>query len=115
MGERRWRFTSTEYAIVRRVIHSTADFEFADLLQFSPGAIEGAIAAIQAVRRLLPMCRCGARVATVISQTFQIPLISAVALAPLLYQGKTRTETGLLTCWEKYPQAIYAIVMHLPP
>ena len=30
-------FSPPEYAIVRRVIHSTADFEFKDLIRFSPG------------------------------------------------------------------------------
>ncbi|MBV8886907.1 MAG: precorrin-8X methylmutase, partial [Chroococcidiopsidaceae cyanobacterium CP_BM_RX_35] len=36
-----------EYAIVRRVIHSTADFEFKHLIQFSPGAIEVGIGVLQ--------------------------------------------------------------------
>jgi precorrin-8X/cobalt-precorrin-8 methylmutase len=40
-------FTPAEYAIVRRVIHSTADFEFAQLIQFSEDAIASGIKAIQ--------------------------------------------------------------------
>jgi precorrin-8X/cobalt-precorrin-8 methylmutase len=110
MGERRLQFTPAEYAIVRRVIHSTADFEFADLVRFSADAIEGAIAAIRAGTPIITDVSMVERgVATVISQTFQNPLISAVDLAPTALPGKTRTETGLLACWEKYPQAIYAI------
>ena len=34
-------------AVVERIIHSTADFEFADITRFSPGAIEAGVAALQ--------------------------------------------------------------------
>lgn len=37
-----------ELPIIKRVIHSTADFEYKDILAFSPGAIESGIAAIMA-------------------------------------------------------------------
>jgi precorrin-8X/cobalt-precorrin-8 methylmutase len=37
----------TEWTVIRRVIHTTADFEFADLLKFSPRAVESGLAAIQ--------------------------------------------------------------------
>lgn len=40
-------FDSKEWNIIRRVIHTTADFEFANLLKLSPGAIEAGILAIQ--------------------------------------------------------------------
>lgn len=40
-------FDSKEWNIIRRVIHTTADFEFANLLKFSPGAIEAGILALQ--------------------------------------------------------------------
>jgi len=45
-------FSLAEYAIVRRVIHSTADFEFKQLIRFSPEAIEAGIAACAAAYRL---------------------------------------------------------------
>ncbi|MFV9505803.1 MAG: precorrin-8X methylmutase [Oscillochloridaceae bacterium umkhey_bin13] len=35
-------------AVVERIIHTTADFEFADLVQTSPGAVEAGIRALQA-------------------------------------------------------------------
>ncbi|MGL4619115.1 MAG: precorrin-8X methylmutase, partial [Chroococcidiopsis sp.] len=41
------KFSPAEYAIVRRVIHSTADFEFQHLIRFSPNAIEAGIQAIR--------------------------------------------------------------------
>jgi len=103
-------FSPAEYAIIRRVIHSTADFEFKKLIQFSPEAIDAGIAAL---RRRVPivtdvgMVKQG--VAGLVTQTFANPLISAVECASVALSGKTRTETGLIQCWEQFPEAIYAI------
>jgi len=103
-------FSPAEYAIVRRVIHTTADFEFATLIRFSPGAIENAIASLQ--RRVpiitdVGMVKQG--VAGMVSKTFGTPLIAAVEEAPVPLPGKTRTETGLMHCFELFPNAIFAI------
>ena len=40
-------FPSEQLPIIKRVIHATADFEFGDLLNFSPGAIEAGLSAIR--------------------------------------------------------------------
>lgn len=40
-------FNGAHAAVVERVIHSTADFDFAHLLQFSAGALEAGIVALQ--------------------------------------------------------------------
>lgn len=99
-----------EYAIVRRVIHSTADFEFKQLIQFSPEAIKVGIAAL---RRRVPivtdvgMVKQG--IAGLVAQTFGNSLISAVEQASVALPGKTRTETGLMQCWKQFPEAIYVI------
>jgi len=103
-------FSLAEYAIVRRVIHSTADFEFKQLISFSPGAIE---AGLVALRRRVPiitdvsMVKQG--VANLVAQTFDNLLISAVEQAPVALPGKTRSETGLLKCWQEFPEAIFVI------
>ncbi|MCT7983878.1 cobalt-precorrin-8X methylmutase [Laspinema sp. A4] len=103
-------FTPAEYEIVRRVIHSTADFEFKNLMTFSPGAIEGAIAAL---RRGVPvvtdvsMVKQG--ISGLLAKTFANPLHSAVERVPVATEGKTRTEMGLLQCFAEFPEAIYAI------
>lgn len=103
-------FSAAEYAIVRRIIHSSADFEFKQLIRFSPGAIEGAIAAL---RRRVPivtdvgMVKQG--VMNLVAQTFNNPLIAAVEQAPIALPGKTRTETGMLQCYEEWPEAIFVI------
>ena len=40
-------FAADEWQVVRRVIHATADFEFARLMRFSPGAVAAGIAALR--------------------------------------------------------------------
>lgn len=103
-------FSAAEYAIVRRVIHSTADFEFKQLIRFSPEAIKAGIAAL---RRRVPivtdvgMVKQG--VAGVVTSTFGNQLISAVEQTPVALPGKTRTETGLMLCVQKFPAAIFVI------
>ena len=42
-----------ELPIIKRVIHSTADFEYKDILAFSPGAIESGIAAVRSGRDII--------------------------------------------------------------
>lgn len=103
-------FSPAEYAIVRRVIHSTADFEFKHLIRFSPGTIDRAIAALQ--RRVpivtdVSMVKQG--ISSLVAQTFQQPVISAVEQATVALPGKTRTETGMMRCFAQHPTAIYAI------
>ena len=102
--------TPEQYAIARRVIHSTADFDYLRLLQFSPNVIALAITALQQQTPIITdvtMVKQG--IMGLVNRTFHNPVIAAIDLAPTAELGKTRTETGLLRCWERYPQAIYAI------
>ncbi|HEY9610041.1 cobalt-precorrin-8X methylmutase [Allocoleopsis sp.] len=103
-------FNLAEYAIVRRVIHSTADFEFAQLIRFSEGAIASGIKAIQQQTPIITdvgMVKQG--VAGMVAKTFGNSLIAAVEQVSEALPGKTRTETGLIQCFEQYPGAIYVI------
>lgn len=103
-------FTPAEYAIVRRVIHSTADFEFKHLLRFSSGAIESAITALQAKTPIVTDVNMVAQgIVSLAQKTFGNPVIAAIDRAPIALPGKTRTETGLLKCYQEFPQAIYVI------
>jgi len=99
-----------EYAIARRVIHATADFEYLKLLQFSQGAIDSGIAAIKAgipIVTDVTMVKQG--IHTLVAKTFNNPIIAAIDRAPIADLGKTRTETGILRCCLEYPEAIYLI------
>ena len=104
-------FSAAEYAIVRRIIHSTADFEFRELVQFSRGAIEGAIAALQQGCPIITdvsMVRQG--IATLVSKTFNNPIWVAVEQAPVVPDvGRTRTEMGMEYCWNQVPGGIFVV------
>ena len=103
-------FSPAEYAILRRTIHSTADFELANLIGFSPGAIEGAIAALrQRVPVVVDVTMVKQGVAGMLAKTFGNFLVSAVEGVAIAPEGKTRTETGMLRCFEEFPEAIFAI------
>lgn len=102
--------SSFEYAIALRVIHATADFEYLKLLRFSPGAIEAGIASLKQGTPIVTdvtMVKQGIR--SLVAKTFNNPIITAIERAEVAIAGKTRTETGLLRCWNEYPQAIYII------
>ena len=103
-------FSPEQYAIARRVIHATADFEFAELLRFSPGAIEAGIACLrQQVPIITDVSMVKQGIATLVTKTFNNPIVVAVEQASVALPGKTQTETGLLHCIEQYPQGIYVI------
>lgn len=46
-------FSPEEFAVVRRIIHATGDFSFAQTLRFHPGAIQAGLSAIRAGRNIL--------------------------------------------------------------
>ena len=103
-------FNAAEYAIIRRVIHSTADFEFKQLIYFSPNAIETAVAALRnGVPIITDVSMVKQGITNLVAQTFNNPIISAVEQVSVALPGKTRTETGLMECWRQFPEAIYAI------
>ncbi|WP_448573884.1 cobalt-precorrin-8X methylmutase [Trichothermofontia sp.] len=103
-------FSPAEYAIVQRIIHSTADFEFKDLMRFSPDAIAQGITALRAGVPIVVdvgMVRQG--IQGMVTRTLGNPLICAVEQVTTAAPDRTRTATGLLHCWHQYPQAIYVI------
>ena len=100
----------SEYAIARRVIHATADFEYLQLLKFSPDAIDSGIASLkQGMPIVTDVTMVKQGILSLVAKTFNNPIITAIEQAEVAEPGKTRTETGLLRCWLKYPQAIYVI------
>jgi precorrin-8X/cobalt-precorrin-8 methylmutase len=46
-------FDPEQFAVVRRCIHATGDFSFADNMRFSPGAVDAGLAAIRAGKNIL--------------------------------------------------------------
>ncbi len=103
-------FSPAEYAIVQRIIHSTADFEFKDLIRFSPDAIAQGITALRSgVPIIVDVGMVKQGVQGMVARTLGNPLICAVEQVTTAAPDRTRTETGLLHCWHQHPQAIYVI------
>lgn len=103
-------FTPEQYAVVRRVIHTTADFDFAQHVKFSTDAIAQAITAIaQGTPIITDVTMVAQGIKTMAAKTSNNKIIPAIAHAPTADPGRTRTETGLLRCLEEHPNAIVAI------
>ena len=95
-------FSPEEYAVVRRVIHSTADFEFKDLVRFDHGAISAGLTALtQGAPIVVDVTMVRQGVVGLVERTFKNPLWTAVSEGDPPQPGRTRTETGLLHCLEK--------------
>jgi precorrin-8X/cobalt-precorrin-8 methylmutase len=110
MGELKDKMSPSEYAIIRRVIHTTADFEYVNLLQFSDRAIESGINALgQNIPIVTDVTMVRQGIATLVSKTWNNPIIAAIENTPTASPGKTRTETAMVKCFQEYPQAIYLI------
>ncbi|MGB3135439.1 MAG: precorrin-8X methylmutase [Nodosilinea sp.] len=104
------RFAPAEYAVVRRAIHSTADFEFKELVVFSEGAIAAALRHItQGGPVIVDVTMVRQGVVGMIERTFQNPLLTAVTAGEPAEAGRTRTETGLLRCLDQYPEALVVV------
>ena len=104
------RLSPEEYNIARRIIHTTADFDFLNLLQFSPNAIAIAISAFKAKTPIITdvsMVKEGIK--NMVAKTCQNEIIVAVKQIQKADNNKTLTETGLLQCYAQYPQGIYVI------
>jgi precorrin-8X/cobalt-precorrin-8 methylmutase len=99
-----------EYAVARRVIHSTADFDYLRLLQFQQDAI---LAGLDLLQRKGPiivdvtMVRQG--ILSMVRRTFKNPILTAVSAAREPLPGRTRTETGLLHCLTQEPEALVVV------
>ncbi len=107
-------FTLTEYAIVRRIIHTTADFEFKQLVRFERSAIASGLAAISARTPIVVdvgMVKQGT--IGLLAKTFENPVINALEFSSsddLAGLGdRTRSEIGMRTCMQQYPEAIFVV------
>lgn len=98
-------WNEAEYAIVRRAIHSTADFELADHFVFSPGAIAAGITALQNQHPLIVDVQ-------MVSVGIQRDLRREVAIANAPVQvppETTRTAVGMQTLLKRYPEAVVVV------
>lgn len=103
--------TPGEFAVVRRVIHTTADFEFQSLVRFSAQPIEAAkVALAQGLPIITDVSMVAAGIGTVVRRTWQPGVTVAVQQAPkVIGPTQTRTAAGMLACVRSHPSSIIVI------
>ncbi|EDX85946.1 precorrin-8X methylmutase subfamily [Synechococcus sp. PCC 7335] len=114
-------FTAAEYAIARRVIHTTADFEFKRLIKFCYQPVEAAITAFRSGAPIITdVSMVAAGIGTVVERTWQSQVTVAVQQAShsavgssfdldLVTPAQTRSAMGMASCVRSHPGAIVAI------
>ena len=103
--------TPVEYAIARRVVHTTADFEFKQLLQFSGEPIMAATVAFQQGATIITdVSMVAAGIRGVAAKTWKSAIIPAIKHAPArVLPHQTRSSEGMRQCLQRYPGAIVAV------
>lgn len=103
-------FSPGEYAIIRRVIHSTADFDYRDRLRFSPGAIAAGLAALtQGLPIVVDVTMVEQGIRGMLAQAFASPICSAIALGDDPSAGQTRSAAGMVRAMGRFPEAVYVV------
>lgn len=107
-------FSPQELPIVQRVIHATADFEYAQLLAFSPTAIQDGIRALRSGCRVLTDVQMTAvGVSPVYLERFSCSVRCAIrepeTLALAHEQGVTRSTAAIRRMAEELPGALLAL------
>lgn len=98
------------YGVVRRVIHSTADFDYLHLVQFQGDAIAAGVQALsQGCPIIVDVAMVRQGVITLVQRTFKNALLTAIDFGADPLPGRTRTETGLLYCLLQAPNAVVVI------
>jgi precorrin-8X/cobalt-precorrin-8 methylmutase len=106
------RFTEMEKLIVRKLVHTTGDAEFADLVY-----IKELAKGVEAVKRGVPII-CDVTMVTAgitrrYTQDYKNEIICLINDKDVITRAKelnlTRAETAVVYASEKYPEAIYAV------
>jgi precorrin-8X/cobalt-precorrin-8 methylmutase len=110
IGSHPWGWTAAEYAVIRRVIHATADFEFKYLLRFSLEAIRAGIRALQqGVPIITDVGLVAQGIKNHLTSRLNNPLVNALDLAPPEPGVETRSALGMAQALAQYPGAIIVI------
>ncbi|MCY7320393.1 MAG: precorrin-8X methylmutase [Phormidesmis sp. CAN_BIN36] len=103
-------FSPAEYEIVRRVIYSTADFEYKSLIRFSELALQSGAAALAARTTIVvdvPMVQVG--ITANIQTTFANPVYCSMEAITRPQKEKTRAAWGIETLARRYPEGIFVV------
>ncbi|MEO0967680.1 MAG: precorrin-8X methylmutase [Cyanobacteria bacterium J06639_18] len=103
-------FSPAEYEIVRRVIYSTADFEYKSLIRFSERALHAGAAALAARTAIVvdtPMVKVG--ISQSIQNTFANPVYCGVEALTRPQKSKTIAAWGMESLAKRYVEGIFII------
>ena len=104
------QLSPAEYEIVRRVIYSTADFDYLSLLRFSANSlIKGAEALVAHTAIIVDKPTVQAGILPILQKTFGNPVYCCSAAVTQPPEHKTEAAWGLETMANEHPQAIYVI------
>jgi precorrin-8X/cobalt-precorrin-8 methylmutase len=99
-----------EYEIARQVIYATADFDFINLIQFSPKALKAGAAALAARTTIVvdvPTLQAG--ISTKVQATFANPIYCATEAITRPKKNTSQATWGIETLAQRYPEAIFTI------
>lgn len=110
-GRRADEFPAAEFAVIRRVIHATADFSFAQALRFHPQAIATAIRMLKAGRAIVTdVHMTAAGISKAGLSPWGCPVLCELGRPELATQaatlGLTRSETAIRQALEQHPGII---------
>ncbi|WP_019501002.1 precorrin-8X methylmutase [Pseudanabaena sp. PCC 6802] len=99
-----------EYEIARQVICATADFDFINLIQFSPKALKAGAAALAARTTIVvDVPTVQAAIATKVQTTFANPIYCATEAITRPKKNISQATWGIETLAQRYPEAIFTI------
>jgi precorrin-8X/cobalt-precorrin-8 methylmutase len=103
-------FSEAEYSVVRRVIHTTADFDYQQLICFGHQPFDAAEKALQRRKPIVTdVSMVAAGIGSVVNKTWRSPVSVAIQQAPISPLGQTRSASGMRQCAQAHPHAIFAI------
>ncbi len=103
-------FSPAEYELVRRVIYTTADYEFKSLIRFSEQALQAGAAALAARTTIVvdvPMVQVG--IAPNIQISFANPVYCSMEALTRPQKEKSRAAWGIETLAKRYPEGIFVV------
>ena len=98
------------YAVVRRVILASGDFDYLNSIHFSPNALKSGTAALAARTTIVvddPMVQVG--IVRTIQDTFANPVYCGAETITRPQRTKPASAWGVETLARRYPEAIYVI------
>jgi precorrin-8X/cobalt-precorrin-8 methylmutase len=104
------QFSPAEYEIIRQVIYSTADFDYANLLRFSERSLQmGAAALASRLAIVVDVAAIQVEIVPLLQQTFVNPVFCCTTTATRSTSAYTKAALGLKTLAKRYPEAIFVI------